>query len=234
MKVGLMQPYLFPYLGYFQLINAVDKFVIADDVQYIRHGWINRNNIRVMDKAHVFTFSVKKDSREKNINERFYSDKDFEIVKENLFENVNYSYKKSPYFSEIYQLLSEIFKYNNLNVAEFNTNSLKILCNYMGIHSDFLVSSSLTKNNELKRQDFVIEVNRVLGSDCYINSIGGMELYSKKAFEENNISLKFIKMNDVTYDQGGKEFIPFLSIIDVLMYNSKDKILDLLNEYTLV
>ena len=234
MKVGLMQPYLFPYLGYFQLINAVDIFVIADDVQYIRHGWINRNKIRLMDKPYMFTFSVKKDSQKQNINKRFYSDEFFDSAKEDLLGKIFHSYRKAPYFSEIYELLSAIFNYSSLNIAEFNTYSLKNICNYLGINSNFLISSSLKKNSGLKSQDFVIEINRVLGSDCYINAIGGTELYSRSAFEKYKISLKFIQMNDIMYDQGGKEFIPFLSIIDVLMFNSKEKITKLLEEYTFV
>jgi hypothetical protein len=234
MKVAIMQPYLFPYLGYFQLIDAVDVFVIHDDVQYIKKGWINRNKILCENSDVLFTFSINKDSSSKLINQRFYSDANFKTIQDNFMKTIFYTYKKSPHFSEIYNLLSEIFDYNNFNVAEFNSNSIKKLCDFIGIGTKFIFSSSLEKNNELKAQERVIEINRVLASDCYINPIGGIELYSRNAFREYEITLKFIQMNQIKYPQFGSEFVPSLSIIDVLMFNSKNKIKELLNEYELI
>ena len=234
MKVGLMQPYLFPYLGYFQLINAVNVFILYDDVQYIKNGWINRNKILVKNREGMFTFSVKKDLSTKLINQRYYSDNAFETTKDNFLKTLYLSYKKAPYFSETHEVLSEIFNYNTLNVAEFNSNSLKILCDYMNINTKILISSSLKKNNELKSQHRVIEINRVLGSDCYINPIGGIELYSPNVFNENGIQLKFIRMNEIKYPQFEGKFIPSLSIIDVLMFNSKEEIKYLLSNYKLI
>jgi hypothetical protein len=234
MKIGANQPYLFPYLGYFQLINIVDIFVIVDDVQYIQRGWINRNKILQENKDFLFTFNVERDSFTKLINQRFYSDVTFEKTKEKFLKTIIYSYKKAPCFSEVYDLLSEILNYRSLNVAEFNTNSLKNLCQFMGINTKFLISSSLEKNNELKSQELAIEINRVLGSDNYVNSIGGIDLYSQDAFQKQGITLKFIKMKDIKYPQYGSEFVPSLSIIDVLMFNSKDTLERLLNEYELI
>jgi len=234
MKIGAMQPYLFPFLGYFQLINAVDVFVIADDVQYIKRGWINRNRILCNNKDFLFTFGIENDLFTKLINQRSYSEITFEKSKEKFLRKIDYSYKKAPHFSEIFDLLSKILDYDNLNVAEFNTNSLKNLCKFMGINTKFLFSSSLEKNNELKAQDRAIEINRVLGSDYYINAIGGIELYSPDDFQRHRITLKFIKMKQIKYPQFGSEFVPALSIIDVLMFNSKDKIKGLLDEYELL
>lgn len=234
MKVGIMQPYLFPYLGYFQLINAVDVFVIYDDVQYIKGGWINRNKIQLNKKGILFTFSVKKDSTTKMINQRYYSDSTFKLTKSKFLTTISLSYHKSPYFKEIFELLSDIFTFNTLNVAEFNANSLQILCNYIGIDTPFIISSHLKKNENLKSYDRVIEINKILESDEYINPIGGSELYSRAVFRENNIALHFIRMKDIQYSQFGEEFIPSLSIIDVLMFNSKEKIKGLLGRYELV
>jgi hypothetical protein len=158
----------------------------------------------------------------------------FETLKDNFMKTIFYTYKKSPHFSEIYNLLSEIFNYNNLNVAEFNSNSLKIICSFIGIETKFIMSSFIDKNNNLKGQERVIEINSVLGADYYINLIGGIGLYSQDTFQEHEITLKFIKMNDVKYSQFTNEFIPSLSIIDILMFNSKDRIHELLNEYELI
>jgi len=234
MKIAIMQPYLFPYLGYFQLINAVDVFVFLDDVQFIKKGWINRNKILIKNEPQLFTLSIKKDSSKKLINERCYASESFEENKAKILKTIYFSYKKCPYFSEVYDLLSGIFDYNNFNLVEFNTNSLKIICCYLGIDTNFLISSQINKNNNLKGQELVIEINRVLGSDHYINSIGGRNLYSKTRFFEAKISLKFIKMNEIQYSQGNFEFFPNLSIIDILMWNSKKDIQSFLKDYILI
>ena len=234
MKVSIMQPYLFPYLGYFQLIHAVDIFVIYDDVQYIHHGWINRNKLLFDNKDHFFTFTVKKDSSKKLINQRFYSHELFETLKNNFLKRIKCTYKKAPYFSETYDLLSEILNYSNLNVAVFNSNSLKILCKSMRVETKFIMSSNLNKNNNLIGQERGFEILKLLGSQYEINAIGGLDLYSPDVYLQHGVTLKFIKMNDIKYPQFGNEFIPSLSIIDVLMFNSKDKIKGLLDEYELI
>jgi hypothetical protein len=235
MKIGIMQPYLFPYLGYFQLINAVDLFVSYDDVQYIKNGWINRNRILLNNREVLFSFSVKKDESTKFINQRYYSEELFEKEKNHFLATVRLAYRKrAPNFSEAHEILSKIFDFDNFNVAEFNINSIKILCDYMDIRTKIIASSTLKKTNGLKSQDRVIEINKILGAKCYINPIGGMELYTYEIFKENGITLKFIKMNDIKYSQLGVIFVPSLSIIDFLMNNSKNEINNLLGQYTLV
>ncbi len=234
MKVGIMQPYLFPYLGYFQLIKAVDTFVVYDDVQYIKKGWINRNQILLNGKPLLFTFGVKKDSSLMNINQRIYSEDKFYLLKDNFLQTLYRSYHKAPFFKEVNDLIDDIFTYESLNVSDFNTNSLKKICDYMNIQTPFLLSSSLEKTDGMKGQEVIIEINKKLKSDCYINAIGGRDLYSTKKFRENGISLRFIKMGDIHYNQFDNEFIPNLSIIDVLMFNSKEQIQRMLNNYELV
>lgn len=229
-----MQPYLFPYLGYFQLIHAVDVFVIYDDVQYIKKGWINRNRLLVHNQPTMFSFPVKKDLYTANINDRNYDSALFDPTKKSFLNTAYYTYKKAPNFSDINELLSEILNFSNLNVSDFNTNSIKILCEYLGIDTEFVIGSRLNKNNELKSQDAVIEINRVLNSDYYINPIGGIQLYSKDLFQQHGIVLKFIQMDAIKYAQFGTTFSPSLSIIDVLMFNSKEKVRELLDCYTLI
>ena len=233
MKVGIMQPYLFPYLGYFQSINAVDKFVLYDDVQYIKRGWINRNNLLCNKKPHMFVFSIIKDHQYKNINERFYIN-GFNIEKEKFLNTLKTFYKKAPYFIGIYSLIEKILVYPDNNVSEFNENSLKIMCEYLDIKTQFIKSTDLSKNKELKGEYKIIQINKILNSNCYINSIGGIELYLKENFQKENIKLNFIKMKDVNYRQFDGEFVSNLSIVDVLMFNSKEEVKKLLNEYELV
>jgi hypothetical protein len=233
MKVGVMQPYLFPYLGYFQLINAVDKFVIYDDVQYIKRGWINRNNVLCNGSAHMFVFSINKDHQYKNINERFYTS-NFEKEKEKFLSLLNASYKKAPYFNDIYELIERIFACKEKNVSVYNTYSLREICNYIGVDTEFLISSEIEKEAKLKGQEKILAISKALGADWYINPIGGVELYSHELFNEENIKLNFIKMRDIRYKQFGNEFVPYLSIIDVLMFNSKERVRVLLDEYDLI
>jgi hypothetical protein len=234
MKIGIMQPYLFPYLGYFQLINAVDYFVVYDDVQYIKNGWINRNKIQLNRNPILFTFGVKRDAMTLHINQRFYSEDKYYSSKENFLKTLYISYLKAPHFEEVNELIADILNNENLNISEFNTNSLRKLCNYMNINTHFILSSSLERTKGLKAQEKIIEINKSLGSHCYINAIGGLELYSPEKFDENGIRLKFIRMHDIKYHQFNKIFIPNLSIVDVLMFNSQEKIEDLLNDYELV
>jgi len=229
-----MQPYLFPYLGYFQLINAVDKYVIGDDLQYIKGGWINRNNLLVDKKQHLFTFSVEKDNQFKAINERYYCGEIFNNEIQKFYNMITRAYKRAPHFDEVFELINKTFQYNDLNVGKFNSNALIGVCDYIGIDTEFIKSSDIQKNNELKREEKVLEINRILRSTEYINAIGGTGLYSKDTFEKNNIKLNFIKTVGVEYRQLDNEFIPNLSIIDVLMFNSKQEIKQLLNKYELV
>ncbi len=231
--IGGMQPYLFPYLGYFQLINAVDVFVISDDVQYIKGGWINRNRIQSNRKPLLFTFGIKKDKMTKNINQRSYSEDTYNSTRDKFLRTLFHSYHKAPYFKEVNELIAEILSYEDHNVSGFNTNSLRILCNYMNINTRFKLSSSLKKDEGLTGQDAVIAINKILDSHCCINAIGGLELYSSKRFEENGIQLKFIKMNEIEYRQFNEHFIPNLSIIDVLMFNSEEEVEELLKSYEL-
>ena len=229
-----MQPYLFPYLAYFQMINGVDKFVIYNDVQYIKGGWINRNNLLINKKQHLFTFSVEKDEQTKLINERYYCSKTFNNEIQKFYSTLTMSYKKAIYFEEVFKLIHKIFQYHDLNVGKFNFNALKCICNYIGIDTELIKSSEITKNNLLKGEDKIIEINKILKSSEYINAFGGRKLYCKETFEKNNIKLNFIKTLDIEYKQFSNNFIPNLSIIDVLMFNSKKEIKQLLNEYELV
>jgi len=234
MKIGIMQPYLFPYLGYFQLINAVDIFVVYDDVQYIKNGWINRNKIQSNGNPILFTFGVKKDAMTLHIKQRFYSEDTYYSTKEKFLKTLFLSYHRAPHFKEANELITDILNYKDQNISEFNTNSLRKICNYMNITTQFILSSSLEKAKGLKAQEAVIEINKLVGSNYYINAIGGLELYSPEKFEENGIELKFIRMRDVKYHQFNEQFIPNLSVIDVLMFNSHEEIECLLNDYELV
>lgn len=233
MKITIMQPYLFPYLGYFQLINIADKFVIYDDVQYIKGGWINRNRILLNREAYLFTLSIKNDSTFLNINQRFFTE-NFDKERKNLLNIVELSYKKAPYYSNIKKLLDRILSIDEMNISQMITHSLKLICDYLDMGTQVYFSSELNKDNTLKGEERVISINKCLGSDHYINSIGGEKLYSREVFKKNDIKLSFLKPRFIEYNQFGNQFVPWLSIIDVLMFNDKEKVQKMLNEYDLI
>lgn len=231
MKLGIMQPYFFPYIGYWQLINAVDKYVVYDDVTYIKGGWISRNNILLNNSKHMLTLPLVSPSSFKKINE---IDITKEIkMKEKVIKTIKTAYLKAPYYKDIIPFIERLFD-SNTNIATLNYNAILEINNYLEITTEVLLSSAIEKDNSLKGQDKVLHINKVLGADIYINAIGGKKLYSKDKFEEKNIKLFFLQTGDIKYKQYNDEFISDLSIIDVLMFNDKKKIQDFLNNYTLI
>jgi len=232
-KLAIMQPYLFPYLGYFQLINSVDLFVVYDDVQFIKGGWINRNRILLNSIAHMFSFPVKKTPLSHKICERHFTE-DFDTIAKRFLKTLEVAYRGAPAYSDTVKLITAILDSEDLNVASIISRSMRIICDYLSIETEFILSSEIEKDETLKGQDRVIEINRILGSTHYINPIGGMELYSKEAFRKAGIELSFLRMRPVVYKQYNNEFVPNLSIIDVMMFNSREEIKELLGEYDLL
>lgn len=229
MKLGIMQPYFLPYIGYFQLINAVDKYVIYDDVQFIKGGWINRNNILLNGNRFMFNLILNGASPNKLINEISVDPNQIKLLK--TIEN---SYKKAPYFESVFQLVVSILNFDDKNLAKFIGNSIVEVCKYIDIDTEIIVSSDLNKNNDLRGQDKVISICKLLEVDSYLNAIGGQELYSKSFFLENSIDLYFLEPNKVDYKQFNNSFVPNLSIIDVLMFNSRQAIKEQLNKFILI
>lgn len=227
-----MQPYLFPYLGYWQLITCGDIFVIFDDVNYIKRGWINRNNILLNGEAHKFTLPVAGASQNRQICEIELLQESKE--KQKLLKTIENAYQKAPYFNKIFPIISEIIEFPEVNLVNFLENQFAILFSYLGISTQIIRSSSISKNSTLKGEDKIIEICQLLHADTYVNAIGGKELYIKKHFEEKNIQLYFIKMGSIQYQQFNNEFIPNLSIMDVLMFNERSIVQHLLQKYTLL
>lgn len=232
MKLGIMQPYFFPYIGYWQLMNAVDKYVIYDDVNFIKGGWINRNRILVNGKPQYFNVQMKGSSPFKLINEIEINNSEISINK-NL-KTIYMAYHKAPYFSKVNLLIEKILKKQTPNLAEYVINSIKCITEYLNINTEIIISSKMPKNNELKNQDKVIEICKKLNATEYYNAIGGMELYSFDDFRKSGINLSFLKTNDICYKQFNNEFVPNLSIIDVMMFNSQAEIKTMLDDFTLI
>ncbi|MFC0525418.1 WbqC family protein [Pontibacillus salicampi] len=234
MKLGIMQPYLFPYIGYFQLINAVDTFVLFDDVQYIKRGWINRNRILVNGREHLFTFSIKKASQHNKINQTFFSER-FPHEKDDFLKTLHANYKKTENYNVVYSIVQEALNINvDNNVSEAIRKSILLINNYLDIQTEIIMSSSLDKKESVAGQEHILEICNRLGASKYVNAIGGRDLYSSHSFREQNIDLMFLEPTRMEYKQFNNNFIPNLSIIDVLMLNNKNKIKQLLDCYHLI
>lgn len=226
-----MQPYFFPYIGYFQLINAVDTFIIYDNIQYTKKGWINRNRILVNGKDEYITLPLKKDSDYLNIKDRELSDV---FEKDKFLRKLRERYRKAPEFQNVFPIIEEVINFEEKNLFYYIYNSLRQISVFLDIKTKFIISSSLEINHDLKSEEKVIELCKKKNTSQYINPIGGLELYSKDIFNKQAIELTFLKSDTITYNQFNHEFIPWLSIIDVLMFNSKPIIKDYLNKYTLL
>lgn len=231
MKLAVMQPYLFPYIGYFQLMNSADKFVIFDDVNFIKKGWINRNNILINGQKNLFTVPLRDASQNKLIS-------DTEIVegdewREKLLRSIALGYKKAPFFAETFNLIERVVLSKETHVAKMILLSLELLKDALNLKVQIVPTSAAYDNRGLKAQYRILDICKQEGATCYINSSGGVELYERDLFRANGIELRFLKTQPFIYKQFGGEFVPHLSIIDVLMFKGFAGTQEVLPRYTL-
>lgn len=223
-----MQPYYFPYIGYFQLIQAVDKFVLYDDVNFIKKGWVNRNNILAADGTQRITLCLHGASQNKNINE-IQIVNDFDKLK----KTISHVYSKAPNFSQVYGLLLECVDNQEQNLASFLLNSIRMTCDYLGINTKILSSSQLNRQENLSGQSRILDICDHLYADTYINAAGGKKLYDNKKFKDKGIDLFFISANDIKYHQFSGDCKTKLSILDTMMFCDLDKLKCFLDKYSL-
>lgn len=229
MKIGVMQPYFMPYIGYFQLIKSVDRFVILDDVNYIKRGWSNRNYIIVNGARHRFTISLRGASQNKRYTDIELSD-DFK----RFLKTIEYAYKRSDCYAHVISLIKNVCSCRSDRFSELAISSLRDICSYLSIDTEILLSSELSKHDGLKGVNRIIDICRMLGGDIYINLPGGVSLYDREIFAGEGIELKFLQPSFGEYHQPGVEsFIGGLSIIDVLMNNRVEDVNILLQSYKL-
>ena len=233
MKVAIMQPYFFPYLGYFQLASMVDSFVIYDNIKYTKKGWINRNRILMNGREQVISIPLRKSSDFDHIGEKEIAD-EFQAVKKKIISQLESSYRKAPGFLDGIELVKEIFSYDGNNLFNFLHHSLSSLFNYMGISTPLKVSSQIEADHQLSAEERIMDICKTLGANTYVNPVGGIEMYSKERFSTQGIDLQFHNMKVVPYQQNNGIFTSHLSIIDVLMYNEKETFPNLLSQYEIL
>lgn len=231
MKLGIMQPYFFPYISYWQLINAVDEYIIYDDVNFIKGGWINRNQILLEDHVKYIHLPMIGSSSNKKICEISVNNQS-EVIQKQL-RLIDAAYHKAPYFKEIFPMIQSAYLCGEQSIAALNGKIIEDLCQYLNINTKLYYSSHIEKNHTLKGQDKVIHLCKKFGADIYVNASGGKSLYSPKEFFDNGIKLQFLSTNPIQYKQWNQTFYDNLSIIDVLMFNSRKSVINMLAEYQL-
>ncbi len=235
MTLAIMQPYFFPYLGYYQLVNAVDTFVFFDDVNFINKGWINRNQILQQNAPFRFTLPLNNASQNRKINEIEIAD--FSKWRRDFLKTIEYNYKKAPFFSFTLGWLNEmLFAKDYRLIGDLASDSIRSVASLLHLSAKFDYSGKLNyrTGEEQSGQDKILHICEILGAKKYINPKNGVGLYDRKKFTEKNLELNFINMDEIVYRQFEPDkFVPDLSIIDVLMFNGPEQTRQLLSRYTL-
>ena len=222
MRIGIMQPYFFPYIGYFQLIHAVDTYVNLDHVNFMKRSYMTRNILKNNTSINI---NVYNSSQNKRCNEIMVNFENKYLDKFN--KTLQTLYVKSPYYFEIIDnIITPEFINREVSISQFNIGIIKRICSYLDIHTNILdTSEGMT---ELKKSDGLKEITKKLNGTKYINAIGGQILYTKEDFDIQGINLNFIKMEDVEFNN------KYASILDLLFTYPKEYIQQQLLKYTLI
>ncbi len=226
-----MQPYFLPYIGYWQLIAEADVFIVYDNIQYTKKGWINRNRFLLNGEPAVFTVPLKKDSDSKDVRERSLAS-DFQ--RGSLVNQLKGAYGKAPFFSQVLPLVESIIRCEEQNLFTYILSSIRAIAGYLGVTTPIVISSTVAIDHALRKEDKVIALCKASGATEYVNPIGGLELYANESFAGEGIALKFIKALPIAYAQFTEPFVPSLSIVDVLMFNNLATIRGMLGAFTLL
>ena len=227
-----MQPYFYPYIGYFQLINYVDKFVVYDDVNFIKGGWINRNRILINGRPHFINAQLISASSNKLINEINLSPQP--KWKKKLLKSIRQNYIKAPHFEEVFPVIQNGISRNSDSLSCYLRDCIFDILNLLEISTQITVSSSLYNNSDLSASERVMDICRKENAHSYVNAIGGRHLYNKKIFSTNGIELFFLRSKPIRYAHFTENFVPNLSIIDVLMHLGTKKTKAILTDFEII
>lgn len=233
MKLAIMQPYLFPYLGYFQLIAAADKFVIYDDVAFIKQGWVNRNHVLMHGRSLLFSVPLQGASSNQLICETAVSPVEYPRWKDKFLKTLALAYAKAPHYEPTRQLLATVIDAAPGNIGELARRSIIAVCERLQLPTRIQPTSGSYANAQLHAQDRVLDICAREGATLYINAPGGRELYAPEAFAAQGMELRFLRSRLPAYPQFQHPFVPALSILDVLMFNSADAVRAMLTAYDL-
>ena len=217
-----MQPYFFPYIGYFQLIDSVDTYVNLDHVSFMKRSYMTRNVLKNNTPINVKVWGA---SQNKKCNEIYVNFENNYIS--NFFKTLENLYSKESNYDAIFNniILSEFIN-REVTISEFNLNLIKRICNYLNIQTKIINTSvGLTT---LKKGEGLKSITKQMGSNVYVNAIGGQSLYNKEDFKNDNIELNFIQMGNVDFDN------KYSSILDLLFRYDKLHIQKQIKNYKLI
>jgi len=223
-----MQPYLFPYLGYFQLARSVDHFVFLDDVAYIKKGFISRNRILLDGQPFTFSIPVKRASQNRRIDEHHFTG-EFDT----FLAQVRHAYRRAPFFGEVFALVEEVCRMPDCNIAFKNAAAIRAVFDYLQLplSSQF---ASMLPHTQARGEQRILDLCQHFGADTYHNAAGGQALYDGQRFARQGVSLRFLRNRFAVYEQGCGTFVPGLSIIDVLMHNERERVCEMLLDFDLL
>jgi hypothetical protein len=223
MRTVVMQPYFFPYLGYFQLLAVADVFVVFEDVHFIKKGWIHRNRILVDGAPKLFTVPLAGASQNRRIHELEVHDG--ERWGRAFLASLQGAYARAPHYRSAIEVVRESLPGAGPTlVADLAVRSVRNVAEYVGLSLPPLRSSRDFGNAELKGQARIIDICRRVGARTYVNPASGERLYQLEAFEDAGMELHFLAPELEVYRQFGGEFVPYLSVIDVLMFNPPERV----------
>ncbi len=237
MKLGIMQPYFFPYIGYFQLIRAVDLWIAFDDIQFIDKGWINRNRILHPETAKEWQFITlplaKRGQFDKISDIRIKSDVDW---RSQILGKLTAYKKRAPYYKKTRDFVHRCFDTDENNLAKFVIKTLKMTSEYIGIQTPIEVQSEMELHlGKIEHPgQWALRISEAVGADEYINPIGGIDIFKQEEFESVGVKLSFLHPMPASYSQRRDGFVSGLSIIDVMMFNAPEAVRELLDGYRLV
>jgi hypothetical protein len=227
MRLGIMQPYFLPYIGYFQLIAAVDTFIVYDNIKYTKKGWVNRNRLLVNGSDTIFSLPLKRGADSLDVAQRELA---ASFDRQKLLNQFRGAYGCAPQFDQVYPVLERVIQHSEVNLFGYIYHSIMQFCEYLEIKTKIEISSGMAIDHTVKGQDKVLALCRATGATTYINAIGGTGLYAKDSFRNEGVNLRFLKAKPFVYSQFSAAFVPWLSIVDVLMFNPLNKVRACINE----
>lgn len=215
MRIAAMQPYFLPYIGYFQLLEHCDTFVLYDDIEYTKRGWINRNRILAAGEPRTITLPLKRDSdfldvRDREISPQFNAEKMMNLIRD--------SYRKAPYWDPVHEVIEEILHFPSRNLFDFVANSISRIARSLSITTDVIKSSTLKIDRSLRGEERVLATCAAVGATHYVNPIGGLELYCDSAFADRGVGLSFLRSRLTPYEQFSSAYVGSLSVVDTMMF----------------
>ncbi len=228
MRVAIMQPYFFPYVGYFQLVGAVDLFIVYDNIKYTKKGWINRNRMLQSGKDVMFSLPLRSGSDSLDVRDRSLA-ADFNCDK--FLNQLRGAYSRAPNFAEVFPMVERAVRHEDTNLFAYLHHALIRACEHLGLTTPIRVSSTVEIDHGLKNQDKVIALAKAVGATTYVNAIGGLDLYDREAFQAKGLKLQFIRSRPFEYRQFGDPFVPWMSIIDLLMFNPLGTVRDCVSHH---